>query len=84
MVLPQLVTTLAASVGGASGAYYVVGFATGFAVGAGVGSGGARKKLQRRLTAAIEAGEISLADRNGEAVTAESLLKLLREQFRKA
>jgi len=80
----QLATLLAqGSFGGGFGA----GFGGGLAAGIGAGMvifGGAENKFQRQLTAAIEAGEISIVDKNGESVTVESLLKLLQEQFKKA
>lgn len=74
--------------GSGFGAGMGAGMGTGVCIGMGAFSGmwtnAARKKLQRQITAAIEAGEISIVDRNGESVTAESLLKLLQERFKKA
>ena len=80
----QLATLLAqGSFGGGFGAGIGAGFGGGFAAGM-VIFGGAAGKFQRQLTAAIEGGEISIVDKNGESVTVESLLKLLQEQFKKA
>ena len=40
-----------------------------------VGSGGEWKSIKRQLAATIEAGEISILDKNGEGITAESLFE---------
>lgn len=78
----QLATVLAqASGGGGFGAGMGAGIGVGIAIGAGAFSGGGhlkKKKLQNKLATAIEVGEISILDKNGESVTAEALFKLLK------
>ena len=45
------------------------------------GSGGAaREDVKRRLTAAIETGELSVVDKNGATMTADSIFELLQEK----
>lgn len=64
--------------------WFCVGLVTGMVIFSGATGSGDRKKLQRQLTAAIKAGEVSVVDKDGKSVTAESLLNLLQEQFKKA
>ena len=63
------------------------GFGGGFGAGIGVGivlfagSGSAAKEdVKRRLTAAIETGELSVVDKNGATMTADSIFELLQEK----
>lgn len=67
------------SFGGGFGAGIGAGIAIGIGAGSGAGSGSARKKFERRLNEAIEAGEISVVDKGGQSMTAESILRLLQE-----
>ena len=70
------------SFGGGFGAGIGAGIAIGVGAGSGAGSGNAKKKLERQLTAAMEAGEISVVNKDGQSMTAESILRLLQEQFK--
>ena len=70
------------SFGGGFGAGIGAGISIGIGAGSGAGSGGAKKKLERQLTAAMEAGEISVVDKDGQSMTAESILRLLQEKFK--
>lgn len=71
---------------GSFGGGFGAGFGAGFAVGIGAGSGGgaasAKKNFTRRLTAAIEAGELSVVDKNGATMTADSVFEMLEKQLR--
>lgn len=74
----QLAMILAqASGGGGFGAGMGAGIGAGIAIGMGASFGGSghlkKRKLQNQVAAAIEAGEISILDQNGESVTAEAL-----------
>ena len=55
-------------------------------MGAGNDSGprSARKKIKRQLNAAIESGEIPVLNKNGESMSAEMIIDLLRDKFLKA
>ena len=70
------------------GSGIAVGFGSGLATGIGVGMGSGqisvRKKIERQLRAAVESGEISIVDKEGQPITPESLLVLLKEKFEKA
>ena len=68
---------------GSFGAGFGAGIGAGIAVGVGAGSETAKKKFGRQLTAAIEAGEISVVNKDGEPMTAESILRLIQEQFKR-
>ena len=47
------------------------------------GSGGAaREDVKRRLTAAIETGELSVVDKNGATMTADSVFEVLEREFK--
>ncbi len=74
----QLAVALAQESGGAGfGAGMGAGIGAGIAIGMGASFGGSghlkKRKLQNEVAAAIEAGEISILDQNGESVTAEAL-----------
>lgn len=67
---------------GSFGGGFGAGIGAGIAIGVGAGSGNAKKKLERQLTAAMEAGEISVVDKAGQSMTAASILRLLQEHFK--
>ena len=79
--LQQLAIGLAQeSGGGGFGAGMGAGIGVGIAIGAGAFSGSGhfkKKNFQNQLAAAIEAGEISILDKNGKSITAEALFNLL-------
>ena len=62
------------------GSGFAAGIGTGMAVGSGSGQSTAIEKLKRQLASAIEAGEISVADKEGGVMTADSLLSLLQQK----
>ncbi len=72
------------SFAGGLGAGIGAGIAAGIGAGIASGSGAARKKVQRQLEKAIEDGEISIRDKDGTALTAESLFERLHQHSKKA
>ncbi len=73
------------SFGGGFGAGMGAGVGAGIAVGMVLfgGSGGAAKKdVKRRLTAAIETGELSVVDKNGATMTADTVFEVLEKEFK--
>ena len=63
------------------------GFGVGLCAGMGAGNGSgprsARKKIKRQLNAVIESGEIPVLNKNGESMSAEMIIDLLRDKFLK-
>ena len=55
-------------------------------MGAGNGSGprSAHKKIKRQLNATIESGELPVLNKNGESMSAETIIDLLQDKFLKA
>ena len=73
------------SFGGGFGAGMGAGFGAGIGVGIGLFGGGAaraKKDVKRRLTAAIETGELSVVDKNGATMTADSVFEVLEREFK--
>ena len=77
MDLSQLAPVLAE---GSFGAGIGVGIGIGLGLGVAISSGGINPKT---LKAAIEVGEISVVDKNGESMTTESIMELLKKQPKK-
>ncbi|MEM8671370.1 MAG: hypothetical protein AAGG48_27870 [Planctomycetota bacterium] len=69
-----------ANFGAGFGAGIGAGMAIGIGAGTGAGTGGARKKMERQLTTAIESGEIAVFDKDGQALTVESVLQKIQSQ----
>ena len=75
------------SFGGGFGAGMGAGFGAGIGVGivlfgGGGGAARAKKDVKRRLTAAIETGELSIVDKNGATMTADSVFEVLEKEFK--
>lgn len=58
-----------------------VGIAVGIVLFGGSGSA-AKKDVKRRLTAAIETGELSVIDKNGATMTPDSVFEVLEREFK--
>ena len=64
------------------------GFGVGLCAGMGAGNGSgprfAHKKIKRQLNATIESGELPVLNKNGESMSAETIIDLLQDKFLKA
>ena len=60
------------------------GFGAGFGGGMGAGSGGGKKKLKRQLSQAIDDGAVTVLGKSGDELTADALLELLSQDYKKA
>lgn len=72
-----------ANSGAGLGAGIGIGMPLGIPIGSALGSKNARKRITHSISAAIKAGDISIADKNGRPMTAESLFTLLQERSNK-
>ena len=70
--------------GGGFAAGLPVWFGAGFGAGMGAGGGGAKKKINRQLSQAIDDGAITILGKSGKELTADVLLQLLNDEYKKA
>ena len=85
----KILQNLAILAEGSFGSGFGVGFGSGFAAGIGAGmaagsgsgTGNATTKLKRQLASAIEAGEISVVNKDGATMTVDSFFQVLQEKY---
>lgn len=84
MYAPQISLILAAGFGTGIGVGISTGLVTGLLFGAAAGAASVSKKYRQNLTNSIETGDISVADKDGQPMTAESITELLNKTQGKA
>lgn len=84
MIATHLPFVLAASFGTGIGVGISTGLVTGLLFGAAAGAASVSKQICRKLTASIETGDISVVDKNGQSMTAESITQLLTKKSGRA
>ena len=73
-----------AGFGGGFGAGMGAGMGAGIGVGIVLFSGGGVENLKRQLSQAIDDGAITIRNKSGDELTAEDLLELLGQSYKKA
>ena len=61
-----------------------VGLCAGMDAGNGSGPRSAHKKIKRQLNATIDSGELPVLNKNGEPMSAETIIELLQDKDRKS
>lgn len=57
-----------------------IGLPLGIPIGSSIGAKSARKRIIHKLNTAMNEGDISISDKNGNSITAEALFQLLQER----